>query len=167
MAQLRVTLALVAAVAGCRASEAGPSSGLTPPAGWRPLASLATAAGGAAKQAGMTVDGAEAWGEPARGCYGAWLGLHGAKGAPLAVADAILATLPAELPGVAVADVVKPAANADAGVLALAFTRGTYRGRVRAQLASSGLMAVVACFWNPREPAACETKCTQLLGSVK
>lgn len=167
MAQLRLTVALLAGVAGCRASEAGPSSGLTAPTGWRPLPSLAVAAGSAAAQAGLNLDGAEAWGEPARGCYGAWLGLHGPKTEPRVAADAVLATLPTELPGVAVADVVKPAAGAETGLLALAFTRGTYRGRVRAQLASSGLTSIVACFWNPREPVACEAGCAQLLGSLK
>ena len=53
------------------------ASGLTPPAGWQALPEIATAVGAAARAEGVTVDGAEAWGEPAMGCYAAWVSLHG------------------------------------------------------------------------------------------
>ena len=153
----------VLALGACRASEAGPSSGLSPPAGWKPLPELASAASDAAKHAGVTIDGAEAWGEPARGCYGAWLGVHGGTGSPAALADAMLATIPPEL---AVTDVTRPSASGDTGVLTLSFARAPYTGRVRAQLARSGLISIVACFWNAREPSACEAACAPLLAGA-
>jgi hypothetical protein len=162
MAELR--LIVLCALVACSASEAGPSSGLTLPPEWKPLPELATAATGAAKRASGTVDGAEGWGEPGRGCYGAWLGLHAGTGSPAALATAMLASVPPEL---AISDVVKPPANGDAGVLTLSFTRAPYSGRVRAQLARSGAVALVACFWNAREPVACQAQCAQLLGSMK
>jgi hypothetical protein len=168
MAELRlIVLALALAGTACRASEAGPSSGLTPPAGWQPLPSLATAAGDTAKQAAIALEGAEAWGDPARGCYAAWLGLRGNAGAPLAISDALLASFAIDLPGVTVADVVKPVANADAGIVSLTFTRPPYHGRLRAQLAKSGAITALACFWNTREPLACDAACGQLLGGMK
>jgi hypothetical protein len=162
MAELR--LMLVIALASCRASEAGPSSGLTPPAGWKPLPELATAARDGAKHAGVTIDGVEAWGEPARGCYGAWLGMHAGAGSPAAIANAMLQSMPPEL---AVTDLVKPAGSGDAGILSLAFARAPYTGRVRAQLTKTGLVSLVACYWNAREPAACEAACSELLGGLK
>lgn len=166
MAVVRV-IALGALAVACRASEAGPTSGLTAPVGWQALPELASAAGDAAKQANITVDGVEAWGEPARGCYAAWLGIRGGGGAPSAVADPMITSLTTELPGLIVTDVVKPAVNADAGVLSLAFTRPPYRGRVRAAIAKSGAIGVLACFWNLREPIACAAACNGLVGSMK
>lgn len=163
MAQLRlIAIALVA----CRASEAGPTSGLTPPAGWKPLPELATAATEAAKSTSITVEAVEAWGEPARGCYAAWMALRGASGSPSAIADPMLASLAAELPGLTVSDVVKPDPNnADAGVLSLSFTRPPYRGKLRAPISKTGAIGVLTCFWNGREPVACEAACNQLIGS--
>jgi len=169
MAVVRLVAAAAIAVIGCRASEAGPGSGLTPPAGWHALPSLATAATDAARNAGIKVEGAEAWGEPARGCYAAWMGLAGGKAAPEALADQLVTSLSAEpsLAGITVRDVVKPAAGAAAGTLSLGFTRAPYTGTLRAQLVKDGHVALLACFWNEREPVACETACTQLVGSMK
>jgi hypothetical protein len=162
-------LGVLAATASCRASEAGPVSGLVAPAGWRALPEIAGAASEAATQAGITVDGADAWGDPARGCYGAWLSLRGAGGAPDAIADRVVTELQAEpvLAGITVDRVVKPAGGADAGVLSLAFVRPPYRGTLRAQIARGGSYALLACFWNLREPIACETACAQLVGSMR
>ncbi len=166
MAQLRL-IALVAFTA-CRASEAGPTSGLTPPAGWSALPALATAAADAAKKANVTVDDVEAWGEPARGCYAAWIAIRGAGGTPSEIAEPMLASLATELPGLTTSDVIKPDPKApDAGVLSLSFARPPYHGMVRAPIAKSGALAVVACFWNVREPVACEAACSQLIGNVK
>jgi hypothetical protein len=156
-----MALALVA----CRASEAGPGSGLTPPAGWQALPSLATAASDAAKTDGVVVDGAEAWGDPARGCFGAWLALRAGSRAPDALADMLVASVKTE--NVEVRDIVKPAAGAAAGTLSFVFDRLPYRGKLRAQLVRDGHMTVLACYWNDREPVACETACTQLIGSMK
>jgi hypothetical protein len=169
MAVVRLVAAAALAVIGCNASEAGPGSGLTPPAGWKALPTLATAATDAAKTARITVESAEAWGEPARGCYAAWLGLTGGKGAPDKLADQLVASLTAEpsLAGISVRDLVKPEAGAAAGVLSLGFTHARYTGNLRAQLVRDGHIALLACFWNEREPVACATACTQLLGSMK
>lgn len=169
MAQLRLIAIALAALAGCRASEAGPTSGLVAPNGWRPSPELAAAARDAAMQAKITVDGVEAWSEPARGCYGAWLALRGDAGAPDAIAEQMITSLSAEptLAGITVTEVVKPVAGADAGVLSLAFARPPNRGKLRAQLARSGAHAVLACFWNVREPVACEASCAQLIGGMR
>jgi hypothetical protein len=52
-------------------------------------------------------------------------------------------------------------------VLSLGFDRGIYRGMLRATLAKDGGIAALACFWNQREPAACEQGCKGLVGSMK
>jgi hypothetical protein len=169
MAQLRLIHAAVVCLAACRASEAGPTSGLTVPAGWRALPELVTAASDAGKQAKLRVEGIEAWGEPSRGCYATWLALTGDKGAPDAIAELMVSELSASpaLAGITITDVVKPAPKTESGVLSLAFTRAPYRGTLRAQLGKTGAHAVLACFWNEREPLACEAACNQLVGSMK
>ena len=166
---LCLLVAIVLGLGGCRASEAGPGSGLTPPAGWQALPSLATAASEAAKSGGTAVDGVEAWGEPSRGCYAAWIALRGSGGAPDAMADQLVRSLSVEpaLMGILIRDVVKPAAGATSGVLSLAFERGVYRGKLRATLAKDGKLAALACFWNFREPIACDHACNGLLGSMR
>jgi len=167
MAQLRlIALALLIA---CRASEAGPGSGLTPPAGWQAQPSLANAATTAAKNDGLTVAGAEAWGEPARGCFAAWIAMSGSGGAPDVMADQLVRGLSADpaLGGIVVRDVQKPAPNQKVGVLTLAFEHTRYHGKLRAALNADGKITALACFWNQREPATCERACTALLGSMK
>jgi hypothetical protein len=131
---------------------------------------LVSAATEAAKQSSLRVDGIEAWGEPARGCYATWLSVTGERGAPDALADLLIANLSATpaLAGITVTDVVKPTVKtAETGVLSLAFARAAYHGRMRAQIGKTGAYAVLACFWNEREPAACEAACSELLGSMK
>lgn len=152
------------AVIACRASEAGPGSGLKPPAGWQALPTLATAATNAAKGEGVIVSGAEAWGEPSRGCYGAWLALRAGSRAPDQMAEVIVASMAEEI---TVRDVVKPAAGATAGTLSLVFERAPYQGKLRAQLLRDGHVTLLACFWNDREPLACETACAGLLGGLQ
>ncbi len=170
MAQLRLA-ALLAGIAlgGCRSSQADSGSGLTPPPGWAALPALATAATEAAKAGGITVDGASAWGETSRGCYATWFALRGGGGAADAMADQLVRSLSAEpaLAGIVVRDVVKPAAGATTGVLSLSFERAMYRGKLRASLGSEGKLAALACFWNLREPVACEQACNGLLGSMR
>lgn len=173
MAELRlaalVAVVAVVALGACRSSEAGPGSGLTPPPGWTPLPALATAASDAAKSGGAIVDGVEAWGETARGCYATWIALHGSTGTADAVADLLVRSVSAEpaLAGIVVRDVVKPAAGATSGVLSLSFERAMYRGTLRAMLGGGGKLAALACFWNLREPVACEQACTSLAGSMR
>jgi hypothetical protein len=164
-----VCAALVVSIAACRSSEAGPGSGLTPPAGWTALPTLATAASEAAKAGKIAVDGVEAWGEPARGCYATWISLRGGGGAADVMATELVKSLSGEpaLMGIVVRDVVKPAAGATSGVLALTFERGLFRGKLRAQLANDGKLAALACFWNLREPVACAAACDGLLGSMR
>ncbi|NVB78289.1 MAG: hypothetical protein HOV81_07840 [Kofleriaceae bacterium] len=160
---------VVSAAVGCGTSEAGPGSGLTPPASWKALPQLATAATQAAKEDGVTIDISEAWADQARGCYAAWLAWRGAKGAPEKLADALVLAVSSEksLEGIAVRDVVKPTPGGNVGVVSLGFERGEYRGTVRAQLTREGQVAALACFWNQREPAACAADCGKLVGSMK
>jgi hypothetical protein len=166
---VRAVLAVAVASAACRASEAGPGSGLVPPSGWQPLPALATAATDAAQSGGTRIDAVEAWGETARGCYAAWIALQGGGGDPAAMADQLVTSLSAEpaLAGIVVRDVIAPAAGGKSGVLALTFQRGVHRGKLRATLASDGKVEALACFWNQREPIACEQSCTTLLGSMR
>jgi hypothetical protein len=167
-------VALVACTTAAAEPGAPASRGAsTPPAGWKQLPPVAAAVGAAAKADGVTIDAVDAWGEPAIGCYAVWLALHGgAAGAP-ALAEQVLdsfkgaggATKPAGGPQGAISldDLVKPAEPE--GVLAFAFTRAPYHGRVRAHL-GNGRITAIACFGNQREPAACETTCAHVLQSV-
>jgi len=177
MAQLRLTAHGFAARAGgfallllaaCGSSDAAPGSGAvppgvtppfmppkaaiaTPPAGWIAMPTVASAA---IEALGAKTTG-DAWGEPAMGCYAVAVGFaaHDAK--------ALLADVKAQ---VSVRDVVEPPAQG--GVLAFAFDKGPWQGRVRAIIAT-GEVTAVACFWNDREPAACEAACVGVLGSLK
>lgn len=156
---------LLAFAGACRASEAGPGSGLAPPAGWQSLPSLATAATDAAKAEGVTVTAAEAWGDPTRGCFGTWLALRAGSRAPDKMADEIVASVAEE---VTVRDVVMPPAGATGGTLSFIFERAPeYQGKLRAQLLRDGQVTLLACFWNEREPLACETACAQLIGGLE
>jgi hypothetical protein len=140
------------------------------PAGWRAMPELVTAATESSKQAKLHLDGAEAWGEPSRGCYATWLAITGERGTPDVLAERLVADLSSTpaLAGITVTEVVKPTVKtAESGVLSLAFSRAPYRGRLRAQIGKTGAYAVLACFWNEREPQACEAACTQLLGTMK
>lgn len=159
---------MLVALAACGQAGAQPSatSGLTAPVGWIAIPEIATAVAAAAKGEGTTVDGAEAWGDPARGCYGVWLAVHG-DGASAEHVLAGLATQP-----ITTTNVVKP--ETGDGVVAMSFettaapgggARGTYRGRLRARL-TAGQIKALACFANEREPVACESACTALLGGL-
>ncbi|MBA3455618.1 MAG: hypothetical protein H0T42_21165 [Deltaproteobacteria bacterium] len=159
---------MLVALTACGQAGAQPSaaSGLTPPAGWIAIPEIATAAATAAKGDGVTVDGAEAWGDPARGCYGVWLALHGAG----ISAEQVLAGLASQ--PITTRDVVKP--ESGDGIIALGFettaapgstVRGSYRGRLRARIAA-GKITALACFANEREPSACAGACTTLLGGL-
>ncbi len=151
------------ALAACGRAEAVPAPPLHPPATWQALPELAAVVGDAAKGDGVTVEGSAAWGEPAMGCYAAWLQLRLPATAPDALAQQVIAGLPV---GTTTRDVVQPAAGADRGVLSLGFEHGAYRGKLRAQLAKDGAASALACFWNEREPAACDAGCTALIGSL-
>lgn len=165
MALLRLMLV---ALAACGQAGAQPSatSGLTPPIGWIAIPEIAAAAATAAKGDGVTVDGAEAWGDPARGCYGVWLALRGDG----ISAEQVLAGLGRQ--PITLRDVVKP--ESGDGIVAIGFEttaapggsmRSTYRGRLRARIAA-GKITALACFANEREPIACDGACTTLLGGL-
>ncbi len=148
--------------AGAGRSSEGPAhSGVTPPAGWQPLPELATAVTTAAQTAGIVIDGTEAWGETAMGCYAVWLAVSGGDSTADALADQVFAGLTAEK--IVVRDVVKP--TGDAGKLQLVFERAPYQGRLRANL-ERGHVAALACFANQREPIACDAACNTLLGGA-
>lgn len=161
MAQQR--LILVAALAACHAADAQPpaASGITAPAGWQALAALAGAARTGAAARGVTVDGAEAWGEPAMGCYAVWVALHGTGGDAPALAEQVRAGLAAAK--IDVKDATAPSAD---GVMVLAFAKPPYAGRMRARV-GGGKIVALACFGNGREPKACERACDGVLGALR
>src|SRR5207342_74814 len=96
MAGVRLACVALLALAGCRASEAAPGSGLSAPAGWTSLPSLATAARDAAKASGFIVNSTEAWGESSRGCYGASLDLATRLAKPAKLADELVQGIQSE-----------------------------------------------------------------------
>ena len=198
MDHVRLIGALIAtALAACGPADAqtsAASSGVVVPAGWQPLPQLATAARDAIASK-TTVDGVEAWGETARGCYALWISLS-ASGSATQLADQVLAAL-ANVPGPDGKPRTNPAApvgstqpgadrndagvaatpsridvrdavkpSVDPGVLTLAFERAPYRGRLVARL-GGGKIVALACFANEREPVACEAACTPMLGVVQ
>ena len=143
------TLALVASCGRASGDTGAATSGLTPPAGWRALPELATAIGAKAQ-----LDGLEAWGDPARGCYAVWLAARGGGDLP----GELLAALATEK--VVTTDIVMPGGST--GILAFTLERGAYRGRVRAQV-DDGSVSALACYHNQREPLGCETTCAAFL----
>ena len=157
-------IGLAAALAACgRADADGATAPVKPPAGWQALSGLATAAGKAAAAEGITVDGAEAWGDPPAGCYAVWVGLHGSSGDAPALAKQVVDGFAAAK--LETSDVTSPAT--DDGVLALRFTaQGGVKGRLKARL-GGGKISALACFANPREPKACEATCTTMLGAIE
>lgn len=159
MAQLRLIAIAMVACAPAVADPAGSPSGLTAPAGWRAAPELAAAAIDGARATGIVVEGSEAWAEPARGCYATWIALRGGDHTLLAIDDLLASLATAKI---AVHDVVKPAGD---GVVALAFARGDYTGKLRARIAGDRLVAL-ACFANAREPASCAPACATLLGAI-
>jgi hypothetical protein len=124
------------------------------PARWTKLTAMASAMAAAAP--GATAD---AWGDPAQGCYAVWLTVPG----PAGDAPALAAQVVTSLTGLAPSAVVRPSA-AD-GELTLAFARAPYRGQLRAHLGRGQILAT-ACFGNPREPLACNAACARVLQDV-
>jgi len=158
MAGLRVIAAV--ALAGCAAADAQPTaaSGIKPPAGWVTLAAAATAARMATGARGVTVDGAEAWGEPAKGCYALWIAFHGGNATAAELSREILDGLAAE-------HITVTQETAPEGMLALGLERSPYQGGLRARL-FDGRVTALACVANRREPATCVAACKTLLGAL-
>ncbi len=164
MAHLRlIALALVAACGQAGAQANAAASGITPPAGWQALPEVARAAADAAKGDGVTVAGSEAWGDPARGCYGVWLKVSGTG----VSAEQVLAGIASEAAEtkIEIKDIVKPAASDGNGIVAFAFDTASYTGRMRARI-ESGSLTALACFANERERVGCDAACTTLLGAL-
>lgn len=164
MALLRLALiGSIAAVGACGQAGAQPTappvapSGITTPTGWAELPELAKTVRDATKADGVTVEGVEAWGETARGCYAVWFALAGSG----ANADAVIAGLAAEK--LATSNVVKP--ESGDGVTAVTFANPRYTGRLRVRT-QGGKLTALACFANRREPMTCEAPCTSLLGAI-
>lgn len=161
-----IAFALLAACAPT--ADAAPTSGLTPPAGWVALPQLATATTAAIAADHVALVGSEAWGDLARGCYAAWVAVRGRGAAADVMATQLLASVRNDVTGIAIRDLVQPAAGTDHGTLSFAFDRATYHGRLRAELTTNqGSIVALACFWNQREPTACAGACTSLLGSMR
>lgn len=163
MAQLRLVAPIVGALAGCGVADAQPtSSGITPPASWAALASLANAAVTAAAAPGVTVDGAEAWGDPAMGCYAVWMAAHGSGGDAAALAEQIRSGFSGGK--VTLTEIVTP--SGDDGIFSATFERAPYKGRLRARV-GSGKVTALACFGGQREPVACDAACAGILGGLR
>lgn len=157
-------LLAVVALAACRDAHAAPAAaghrGLPP--GWQELPALAQAV----RQALPTTSvlSIEASGQPAMGCYAAAVALTGPAATGDKVRDEILGSLHAE-PRLSGLQVRNTLVGAD-GSTELVFDRVPYAGRLRARLGDAGSLELEACFWNEREPHACEASCRQLLGGA-
>jgi len=164
-----IAVALVACSSAGAEPGAPPVAGGHRPAGWKQLPLVARAVASAAASDGVIIDAVDAWGEPALGCYGVWLDLHGGTATAAVLADQVIDSLSRRdgsagpRGALAVDDLVRPS-GAD-GVLAFQFAAPPYRGRVRAQL-SSGRISAIACFRNHRTPAVCDAACADVLGRV-
>jgi hypothetical protein len=158
MADLRLIAVLLVACADASAQPPAPRP--KPPAGWTAQPAIVTAAKTALGK--TTVDGIEAFGDPAMGCYSLWMAVRG-SGKATELADQVVKGLTETKRKVDIKDVVKPAA--DDGVLALTFESAPYKGRLRARL-GKGRITALACWSSPREPAACEQACTTILGAL-
>jgi hypothetical protein len=159
MVVLRLSaVALVACTAAGADPAPAPSALPGSPASWKALPTIAHAVASAAAADGVTVDAADAWGDPAVGCFALRLAIHGGAAATDALVDQVLAGQAGQK--ITFTDVVKPAAGQD--VLAFGFARAPYRGRVRARL-TGGKITAMACFGNQREPVACDATCTHML----
>ena len=158
MLRLTVLAVVACSPAGAEPVAGGPASRVHP-AGWWQLPEIGAAVAAAAKADGITVDTADAWGEPRMGCYAVWLDLHGdAAAAADALADQVLGSAAVLSPS----DVARP--SGPDGTLGFSFARPPYRGRVRAQL-GAGRISAIACFGNQREPVTCDAACNRVLGA--
>ncbi|MDQ3337880.1 MAG: hypothetical protein M4D80_22185 [Myxococcota bacterium] len=162
MADVRLIAILLVACADAGA-QPPPASNIKPPAGWTAQPALVTAAKDALGK--TKIDGLEAFGEPAMGCYSVWMAVRG-TGSATDLAEQLVRGLTepdkkkAPKRKVDIKDVVKP--TAEEGVLALTFESAPYKGRLRARL-GKGRITALACWSAQREPVACEQACTTIL----
>ena len=121
----------------------------------------------------MTVDSADAWGDPALGCYAVQLAIHGGAADSGAIATQIVDGLGGGVAGLSgsaggasklsFSEVVRPSDGSE--VLSFTFARAPYHGRLRARL-GAGRIAALACFGNQRDPARCDATCGRMLQSA-
>ena len=146
-----VAVLAAAGSAGSAGSGAGASAGAAPagtPASWRALPGAAAAAmrampGGAR---------AQAWGDPAAGCYLVEVAAPGAPGEDAAAARGELAGALGLGP-------------ATAGHVDGALHEGALTGSVRGWVVAAGdrvVSSAAACVYNDREPAACAAVCAAI-----
>jgi hypothetical protein len=181
---LAAPIALVALAApGCDTSAAQPAAppalaaptAIQPalaaalPADWVPLPTVAAAALAAAREVPGVSAGAAAWGDPAAGCYLLATELRGAHRDRL---RAVLDRMGWHLDAQAVMHAWQvPATDVDPAELTGRLTVGGLTGAVRGLVSFDGRAlpraGLAACFYNPREPRACEAACAQLLPQLQ
>lgn len=171
MAVLRLTaLALVVGCGTAGAEPAATTNGAPTtngalragmPATWKALPAIASAASTAARADGVAIDAAEAWGDPAGGCYAVHVVLHGGSDGADALAEQVLASFGAT-PKLVLRNAVKP--TGPQGALTASFEAAPHRGRVRVEL-GNGRVDTLACFGNARDLPACDATCTRVLGA--
>ena len=164
-----VRLMLVALVA-CSDAGAQTPSGIKAPDGWQSQPKIAKAASEAfaGPKGKPKLEAVEAFGEPAMGCYALWMTMSG-SGDAKDLAEQLLRGLVDDKAKdqpkrkLEIKDVVKP--TAAEGVLSLGFESAPYKGRLRARM-GKGKITALACFGSQREPIACDTACTTILGAL-
>jgi len=147
---------MLLALGACGSADAQPTatSGLQTPAGWQTLPAVANAVRAAAAAPGITVDGAEAWGETSLGCYAVWFAMHGDGGSADQLTKEILDGL---------SDARITATQQSADPLVLAIEKAPYKGTLKAEL-GGGKITALACVATDRDP--CEPACKTLLGAM-
>jgi hypothetical protein len=176
-------LIALAALAACEASAAQPApppavaapTAIQPalaaalPAEWVPLPAIAAAALTAAREVPGVTAGAAAWGDPAAGCYVLAADVHGAHRDRLRT---VLDRMGWQLDAQAVMHAWQvPATDADPAELTGRLTVGGLTGSVRGLISFDARAlpraGLAACFYNDREPKACEAACAQLLPQLQ
>ncbi|MEZ4398460.1 MAG: hypothetical protein R3B06_00470 [Kofleriaceae bacterium] len=144
------------APAAAKRAPAPPTAGLIAvPADWQPIAL-------AAPVASAPGEVAQAWGDPGRGCYASVV----VRTAPRQGVEDALVELRQHLAthvGLEGEEVSAVAATVRGRIV-----RGSLRGEVRAAVLGRGAgvaVAVAACAYNSREPAACAARCQPVLAS--
>jgi len=184
--RVALVCALVAAAA-CRGAEAQrgdepptgpePGHGVDVPTGWTEQPAIAEAAVAAAKQA-LAPDAAvhaHAWAEPARGCYLAIVEAHGTRREDLLK---VIEQLQAGLGDIELADWTTSPDAEDQAEINARFTTTVgdapsvaMAGRIRVHLARDRQRfphaVAAACFYNDRQPAACDDACAPLLSMLE
>ncbi len=152
MGRAGLALAVLGALAGCRGAAAdGRSLTLAVPAQWTALPAVARAAQAAAGASAR----AQAWGDPAAGCYLVAVAVDGAvDDDPAAAAAALAEGLGVPLIGEPVTGV----ATIDAPLRAYGLV-GRVRGFVAPRPSGAIVSTAVACAGNDRDAGGCARAC--------